>query len=555
MEERRRAELLVVRLRWAALIAGALMVDDYTLKPAPILLVCSVFIYNTLAAQITSDKNLFAKYGYIVAPATRVLDVTAIALASCSTTSAGNSLYLLYGFVIVGTAHSYNRVSPTVVALTGCMALDALCVFHRLALIGSADQTLTQISQHAAALLAAALIAMYIIALRKQDESMRMKERKLSALFESGTRFTSAHDLNQLLAHILATAVSETGATGGWALLVDSNSGELSPCAIRNTEDDQSENLPDDDLAIERWVVSTGQAALLQSGSTEEAPDVAKPVTRPTMCVPLVERNTSGTSGKHNPHAPKVVGTLTVYSDRPTATFGQEDLDLLRTLAIHASMGVVNARLYRELHNRFLKTLQSLVRSLEARDPYTQGHSNRVAEISQIVASQLGLPDGVVKILGNAALLHDIGKIGVPDSVLQKPSKLTPEERLVIQSHSTTGENICYPLDLGDEVLFLIRHHQERLNGSGYPDRLPADQQPLPLRILCAVDALDAMSSDRPYRKALSAAERVEQLNRAAGAEFDPVVVEVLKSLLSSGVLDRFYLRHDEDEDKLLKAA
>lgn len=123
----------------------------------------------------------------------------------------------------------------------------------------------------------------------------------------------------------------------------------------------------------------------------------------------------------------------------------------------------------------------------------------------------------------------------------------------MIQTHPTTGESICRPLGLGEEVLFLIRHHQERLNGSGYPDQLPADQQPVPLRILCAVDALDAMSSDRPYRKALTASERVAQLNRAAGSEFDPVVVEVLKSMLASGVLDRFYTTFDNEE--LPKAA
>jgi putative nucleotidyltransferase with HDIG domain len=396
------------------------------------------------------------------------------------------------------------------------------------------------------ALMAATLVATYIIALRKQDESMRMKERKLSALFECGTRFTSAGDLDQLLNHVLDTAVSETGSSGGRVVLVDPSNGELHEAARRRSDPAGTVEDQTDDFGVERCVVDSGQAVMLMTGSADEAGRIPGTPERPTICVPLVER-TSQAGISRRAGDVKIVGALTVFSEVTGAVFGQEDLDLLRTLAIHASMGVVNANLYGELRETFLKVLQSLARSLEARDPYTQGHSFRVSEISSIVAAELGLPPHVIEIIKNAALLHDIGKIGVPDSVLQKPSKLTPEERLIIHTHPTMGENICRPLDLGQEALFLIRHHQERLNGTGYPDQLPADQQPLPLRIICAVDSLDAMSSDRPYRKALSAAQRVEQMNRGAGSEFDPVVVEVLKSLLSAGVLDRFYTSTDDD--------
>jgi putative nucleotidyltransferase with HDIG domain len=244
----------------------------------------------------------------------------------------------------------------------------------------------------------------------------------------------------------------------------------------------------------------------------------------------------------------RIIGTLSVRGDRHGPPFGQEDLGLLQMLAIYASMCIVNTRLYRELHETFVRTQQSLARSLESRDSYTQGHSYRVSEIACMVANQLGLSPESIEVLRNAALLHDIGKIEVPDSVLQKPGCLTPEERLVIQTHSATGENICRPLGLSKEVLFLIRHHHERLNGSGYPDQLPADQHPLPLRILSAVDVLDAMSSDRPYRKALSMDGRIEQLNRGAGTEYDPVVVEVLKTMLLSGELDRFYGKKEDDD-------
>lgn len=522
------------------------MVDDFALKLASLVVMGGVFVYNAIASQIASDKDAYIRYGRTMIPVTRALDAGVITLASCAHGATGTDLCLLYAFVIVATAYSYNRFIATLIAFLGTLALDVGCVLYTLSAAHMMSRFVSDMTQDAVALLASTLVATYIIALRRQDENMRMKEKKLSALFECGTKFTTASDLDQLLNHVLDTAVSETGSSGGGIVLVDPVSGELRLSVSRPAIGDSPGEPKADDFVVERSVVATGQAVMLQNGTAEEAAKVPGAPERPMMCVPLVER-TSQAVGSRRVGDVKIVGALSVYTDVAGVVFGPEDLDLLRTLAIHASMGIVNSNLYRELRATFLKVLQSLARSLEARDPYTQGHSYRVSEISSIVATELGLPDHVVEIIKNAALLHDIGKIGVPDSVLQKPSKLTPEERIIIHTHPTMGENICRPLDLGQEALFLIRHHQERLNGTGYPDQLPSDQQPLPLRIICAVDSLDAMSSDRPYRKALSAAQRVEQLNRGAGSEFDPVVVEVLKSLLSSGVLDRFYSSTDDE--------
>ncbi|MDI6828786.1 MAG: HD domain-containing protein, partial [Armatimonadota bacterium] len=343
---------------------------------------------------------------------------------------------------------------------------------------------------------------------------------------------------------------SETGAAGGLIMLVKSDTGEIVTSTERWLDPTIQQKVCD--FSIEKWVAKSGHPAFIP-GIQDDNTFEGKIQDKVAICVPLTESTPSSMLATLEKSNFKVIGTLSIYGYPDAPPFMREDLDLLRMLATHASMGIVNAGLYKELHERFLKTLQSLARSLEARDPYTQGHSYRVSEISVLVAKQLGLSEQSTEALRNAALLHDIGKIGVPDNVLRKPGKLTPEERLIIQNHPITGENICRPLDIGEEVLFLIRHHQERLNGTGYPDQLPAYQQPLSLRILCAVDALDAMSSDRPYRKALSAAERVDQLNKAAGIEFDRQVVEVLKSLLSSGELDRFYTEVKDDE--ILKAA
>ena len=538
MDERRRAELLVVRLRWIALLAAAFKLDA-PLSTSAVLVIMTIFLYNVFASQVVTDKSLFARYGHIVAPVTRSLDLAAIALATHCDGLGAKSLYLLYSFVIISTGYVYNRLLPTVTALLASLTLDSASISFR---ANHVENEMSLITQHAAAYFMSALIASYIIAFRRQDESMRIKERKLSALFECGTRFTSAHDLNQLLNHVLDTAILEIGAVGGTIMLLDSDNHLVSEVVRR--EYDAADESPDYEVAND--VLSTGQPILLNPGASDETLSIRDTTTGSVICVPLVDRTNDEPSGRYELSPTKIIGTISVYNNRRGAAFGLEDLELLRTLAIHASMGIVNARLYRELHDTFVRTLQSLARSLEARDPYTQGHSYRVSEISQLVASKLELSSEAIDVLRNAALLHDIGKIGIPDAVLQKPGRLTQEEYLIIQTHPVTSENICRPLGLGKDVLFLIRHHQERLNASGYPDHLPADQHPLPLRILSAVDVVDAMSSDRPYRKALSREDVIEQLNKGAGTEFDPVIVELLKSLLLSGELDRFYTKTDD---------
>lgn len=148
--------------------------------------------------------------------------------------------------------------------------------------------------------------------------------------------------------------------------------------------------------------------------------------------------------------------------------------------------------------------LFSLARSIEARDPLTDGHSERLAAYSAELAENLGLPIESIELLRVASLVHDIGKVAVPDSVLFKPGKLTPGETRVMRQHPVVGEQICSPLRSFRDVLPIIRHHHERMDGSGYPDHLVGEDIPLTARILQVVDVYDALTTDRPYRKALS---------------------------------------------------
>jgi putative nucleotidyltransferase with HDIG domain len=166
-------------------------------------------------------------------------------------------------------------------------------------------------------------------------------------------------------------------------------------------------------------------------------------------------------------------------------------------------------------------------------------------KVALMIAEELGVPSESMEVLRSAAELHDIGKIGVPDAILRKAGKLTAEEWETMRRHPIVSEEICRPLGLPDEVLFLIKHHHERIDGKGYPAGLPPEQQPLLQRILVVADSFDAMRSRRPYRDVMSEEELLSELNRSAGRTMDPTVVEALKRLMDRGDLVPIYAEHD----------
>ena len=188
--------------------------------------------------------------------------------------------------------------------------------------------------------------------------------------------------------------------------------------------------------------------------------------------------------------------------------------------------------------------LTALVKAIEIRDPYTSGHSQRVSYLAQRIAEELGLNQIVVQRVKDAALLHDIGKIeAVYADILRKPDELTEEERKVIESHVTRGEQLLRDLtSVHEDVVLAVRHHHEREDGTGYPDKLLGDEIPIGAKIIVVCDAIDAMLSDRPYRAALPVMTVMEQLREHAGKQFDHRVV---RALLRSNILaDYFELVH-----------
>ncbi len=179
--------------------------------------------------------------------------------------------------------------------------------------------------------------------------------------------------------------------------------------------------------------------------------------------------------------------------------------------------------------------LFALARSIEAKDPYTEGHCERLSEYSAALGQKIGLPDHLITALKRAGIVHDLGKVGVPDSILLKPGPLTPEEWLVMKQHPIVGESICKPLKSFSDVLPIIRHHHEKCDGSGYPDGLRKDEIPVTARVLATVDVFDALTTERPYRKALSPQEAFATMYKEAQRGWwDTAMVSEFETVLAN---------------------
>ena len=227
----------------------------------------------------------------------------------------------------------------------------------------------------------------------------------------------------------------------------------------------------------------------------------------------------------------ELAGTLTLGYRDPCANT-EDDTDQGRQLANQVSVGLSNARLIEELDRFGWGTLMALARAIDAKSPWTAGHSERVASMALRIASLMGLPERRLEALRRGALLHDIGKIGIPLSILDKPGKLTPEETRIMRDHVKLGARILEPLPGFAEVLPIVMQHHERFDGSGYPSGIVGEAINLEARIFAVADTHDALISDRPYRSGLKHEDAIEHIRQSAGSHFDPRVVRAFLDLI-----------------------
>ena len=228
----------------------------------------------------------------------------------------------------------------------------------------------------------------------------------------------------------------------------------------------------------------------------------------------------------------KVIGVLNVNSPKNKRQFNDRDLKLITILADQAAMRLDNIELFNNLQSFYFEMVQTLARAIDAKDAYTYDHADRARKYAKEIAVKMNLPYTIVRNIEYAALMHDIGKIGIADNILLKKEKLTEKEIKMLRTHPIIGNKILAPVKFLSPVAPMVLYHQEWYDGSGYPEGLAKEEIPLGARIVAVIDAYDAMTSDRPYRKALPIKTAVKELKDGAGKQFDPKIVDIFINIL-----------------------
>ncbi|HEX9475994.1 MAG TPA: GAF domain-containing protein, partial [Candidatus Dormibacteraeota bacterium] len=347
---------------------------------------------------------------------------------------------------------------------------------------------------------------------------------ELKNLQEALQAATSTLDINQVLQQVLAGAAKASSAQIGCLALEES--GRLILKGGFGTDSQTAEKLAlglGGDIC--RDVMASGKPYMqaMESDSAKDSP--LNP--RAVLCVPITLRG-------------KPTGVLFLAHYQLGHAFTPDHRNLVTELAAQAAVAIDNARLFKDREEVILASLEALANAVDARDPWTAGHSERVAKYSKVIARQMKYSpkDQTAWVrLERGCRVHDIGKIGVPDAVLQKAGVLTDEEFAKMREHPVVGFNILSGLKMLTDELVIVRSHHERYDGKGYPDRLKGDELPIFAWIVSAADAIDAMTSDRPYRKGMSLDVAIGQVRDGAGSHFHPDVAEAVMDAADKGEL------------------
>jgi len=347
---------------------------------------------------------------------------------------------------------------------------------------------------------------------------------ELKNLQEALQAATSTLDLNQVLQQVLAGAAKASSAQIGCLALDEA--GRLILKGGFGTDTSTAEKLAlgvGGDICGEVMASGKPYMEAMEIESGKDSP--LNP--RAVLCIPITLRG-------------KPMGVLYLANYQVGHAFTPDHRNLVTELAAQAAVAIDNARLFKDREEVILASLEALANTVDAKDPYTAGHSIRVTQYALMIARRMTYSpedQSAWVRLERGCRLHDIGKVGVPDAVLQKTGKLTDEEFAKMRDHTLIGFNILSGLKMLTDELVIVRSHHERYDGKGYPDRKQADELPMFAWIVSAADAIDAMTSDRPYRKGMSLDVALDQVREGAGTHFHPDVAEAVLDAAESGTL------------------
>ena len=373
------------------------------------------------------------------------------------------------------------------------------------------------------------------------NDNVRLRE--LTELFRISESIAAIHDESTLLEFVLSAALDRVGAERGSLMLTTPDGKALRVAASVGLPDSALDATVKFGNSISGWVAEHGTPLCVED--IADNPDLLgwsqKLRDDSFVSVPLERKLPPDDGQDASDSKPRVLAVLNVNRKVTGESFSERDLKILSIVASHASVALENVRLLSDVKDAHLSTLKSMAAVLEAKDPYTHGHSERVRNYSVMAASKLGMSQGDIETLRLGDMLHDVGKIGVKDSILNKTDKLTKDEWEQIKKHPVIGYEVLRPVSfLTKAHLRIIRSHHERLDGSGYPDGLKNGELDDLIRIIAVADTYDAMSGDRAYRKGLSEEKILSELRRCSPEQLDARVATLFIDLIESGEIHRF---------------
>jgi putative nucleotidyltransferase with HDIG domain len=361
---------------------------------------------------------------------------------------------------------------------------------------------------------------------RLQKENIRLKA--LIPLFEISKLLISEIDMAHLFRLINEVLVKEFSVERVSLMLVDEASGNLMIRASHGLPTDlavQAKRRPDE--GISGIVLKNRKPLIITKGKHEDA-DVMAVLNRndmplSSMSVPLIGKD-------------KALGVLNI-SKFTDPSFTTSDLQIVSVLASQVVAAMENASLYEGLRDSYFRTVQALVAAVEAKDPYTRWHSTNVAKYAVTIGRELGLSPTQLEDIHIAAILHDVGKIGISEQIISKPDRLSSEEFDIMKDHPAHGMRILEPIGFAQPIINAIYQHHERYDGKGYPQGISGENIALSARILSVADTIDAMVSERPYRGTISRDAVLRELEAEAGRQFDPEIGKTARKLIENGLL------------------
>jgi len=371
---------------------------------------------------------------------------------------------------------------------------------------------------------------------RLRRENMELREQV--AVSELNRAVGTISGVDQILQTVIETVIRECSAEAASVLLRHTETGRLEMRAFHGDaemlENPQHGRFLRGESVTASTVLSMAQPMVLEDSQITLSPADHDGGMR--ICQPLVVKG-------------RTIGLLNIVRRANAGSVGDGTMRTIGMIAQQAAFAIDNARLYKDLQTTYIETVTALANAIEIRDPYTHGHTDRVKVLARAIGAKLGWDDERLANLWMGCTLHDIGKIGVPDSVLSKPGPLTADEFAVMKTHPEIGAKIIEGVPFLKAAVPYVYYHHERYNGTGYPTGAAGEEIPIEGRLLAVVDAFDAITSDRPYRRSQSIAAAREELRIFSGIQFDPLILEVFFQVLDSTDFPWIVPQHPRETD------